>query len=214
MAPPDPVEHAARLAALAALWERWADLGSGLSEVEWLSPTRCTGWDVRAVYAHHSMLPMVLATAELPAAAAGTQGLTAARVLLRFNEPDGVAHTMKDGVASLAVAQAAGGAEALLARFRGQAPAAIATLRRLDPEQVVVWATPDTPIAVHELVRIVLMEATVHLLDVYDGLQRPCDVDESILEHTVKLLAEMTPAVAFIEAATGRSADSPLPVLR
>lgn len=214
MASRHPVQHAARAAALGALWERWADIGAELTEAQWLLPTRCTGWDIRAVYAHHSMLPMVLATAAPPAAATGTAGLTAARVLLRFNEPDGVAHTMKEGVASLAVAQAAGGTDALVDRFRDKAPEALAKLSRLDPEQVVVWATPDTPIAVHELVRIVVMEATVHLLDVYDALRRPCEVEESILAHTVQLLAEMTPSVQFIEAATGRTAHSPLPVLR
>jgi uncharacterized protein (TIGR03083 family) len=214
MRPADPPDYTDRVDALAVLWAHWADLGAGLTEAEWLRPTRCTGWDIRALYAHHSMLPMVLATAPPLPAATGVAPLTAAEVLVRFNQPQGLAHSESDTIAASAAATAAVDTEELLHRFRAHGESAAAALRTADPHLVVPWVTPDTPIAIHELVRIVLMEATVHLLDVYDGLQRPCDVGDGILEHTVRLLAEMVPPVTFIEAATGRSAHSPLPVLR
>jgi hypothetical protein len=54
----------------------------------------------------------------------------------------------------------------------------------------------------------------VHLLDVQRALDHPPVVPTPALQDTVQLLAELAPAVEFIEAATGRSACSPLPVLR
>jgi hypothetical protein len=64
-----------------------------------------------------------------------------------------------------------------------------------------------------EALRIVLLEATVHLLDVQRALDLPPDVPPEALRETSLLLAEIAPAVEFVEAATGRSARSPLPVL-
>lgn len=61
-----------------------------------------------------------------------------------------------------------------------------------------------------EAISIGILEATVHLLD----LQRALGVPPAGLEHTVGLLAEMTPPVGFIELATGRSEVEVFPVLR
>jgi hypothetical protein len=65
-----------------------------------------------------------------------------------------------------------------------------------------------------EALRIVVMETTVHLLDVQRALAYPPVVPPQALQDTVQLLAHLVPAVEFIEAATGRSTQSPLPVLR
>jgi hypothetical protein len=65
-----------------------------------------------------------------------------------------------------------------------------------------------------EALRLVLMEATVHLLDVQRALDHPPAVPPEALRDTVQLLAEVAPPIDFIEAATGRSTHSPLPVLR
>jgi hypothetical protein len=65
-----------------------------------------------------------------------------------------------------------------------------------------------------EGVRIVLLEATVHLLDVQRALGQPPELPDTALAHTASLLAEVTPGVELIEVATGRSAASPFPVLR
>ncbi len=58
------------------------------------------------------------------------------------------------------------------------------------------------------------MESVVHLLDVLDGLDRAPEIPQAALDETCHLLAEITESVRFIEAATGRSSHSPLPVLR
>jgi hypothetical protein len=65
-----------------------------------------------------------------------------------------------------------------------------------------------------EALRIVLLESVVHLLDVLHGLGRNLCVPASGLREAVHLLAEIAEPVMFIEAATGRSVRSPLPVLR
>jgi len=65
-----------------------------------------------------------------------------------------------------------------------------------------------------EALRIVLMESVVHLLDVVNGLARAPEIPADALHETALLLAEVADPVRFIEAATGRSPDSPLPVLR
>jgi len=54
----------------------------------------------------------------------------------------------------------------------------------------------------------------VHLLDIQRALDHPPVVPKPALQDTVQLLAELAPAVELIEAATGRSTHSPLPVLR
>jgi hypothetical protein len=65
-----------------------------------------------------------------------------------------------------------------------------------------------------EALRIVVLEATVHLLDVQRALGHPPAVPAQALQDTAQLLTELTPAVELIEAATGRSTQSPFPVLR
>ena len=65
-----------------------------------------------------------------------------------------------------------------------------------------------------DAVRIVLLESTVHLLDVFDALGRAPDVPAAALRETAHLLADLADPVAFVEAATGRSSSSLLPVLR
>ncbi|WP_433868508.1 hypothetical protein [Saccharopolyspora sp. CA-218241] len=65
-----------------------------------------------------------------------------------------------------------------------------------------------------EAIRIVLMESVVHLLDVLDALGRAPEVAPAALRETAHLLAEVAEPVGLIEAATGRSSRSPLPVLR
>ncbi|MCU1683205.1 MAG: hypothetical protein JWQ81_3944 [Amycolatopsis sp.] len=72
----------------------------------------------------------------------------------------------------------------------------------------------DAVVFAVEALRIVLLEATVHLLDVQRALGRAPIVPEAALDETARLLVEVAPAVEFIEAATGRSSSSPLPILR
>ncbi len=103
---------------LADAWERWARRCEGLTDEEWSTPTRCTGWDVRALVAHLCPEPAMFdmlngAIIDEPAAVTD-----AAVMLRRFNEPGGIAHTSADNLAEQAVTE--GGqlsADAAAARF-------------------------------------------------------------------------------------------------
>ncbi len=213
---PKPDTFGERLDALDRTWQVWARLGATLSEGQWSAPSRCTGWDVAAVYAHHSAFPLLLSgpgppmPADLPDAP-----ITAVEILRGFNAAGGAAYTMAAAVADGAVQAAAAHTRAeLVERFDVQGQAAVRRLRGSEPTAVVPWPAARAGVTVVETLRIVLMEAVVHLLDVQRALDLAPDVPPSGLRQTAQLLADLAPPVNLIEAATGRSAISPLPVLR
>jgi uncharacterized protein (TIGR03083 family) len=204
-----------RLDALEQTWAVWARLGAGMSEEQWSKGTRCDGWDVAALYAHHSVFPRALTA--LPPLADGPAGepVTAADMLRQFNAPDGVAHTMADTVADAAAEDAAQHATTdLVDRFAVHGRQALQSLRDTEATTLVPWPAAGLVITLVEGLRIVLLEATVHLLDLQRALDQPPDVPAIALRDTAQLLAELAPAVELIEAAAGRSAASPFPVLR
>jgi hypothetical protein len=121
---------------------------------------------------------------------------------------------MADQVADGAVTLAAQvGPPGLVAFFADAGPRGIAALRDRAADGLVLWPAAGVTTWA-EAVRIVLLESVVHLLDVLDALGRTPDVPPDGLRETADVLAELADPVAFIEAATGRSAVSPLPVLR
>jgi uncharacterized protein (TIGR03083 family) len=198
--------------ALAAVWGRWAEVGSALTDVEWSTPSRCAGWDVAALFAHVGVFPQAVLD---PPQADGGDPVTAVDILRGFNEPRGVAHTMAEQVADGAVAVAAQvGHPGLVAFFADAGPRAIAALSDRPADGLVPWPASAAVTTWVEAVRIVLLESTVHLLDVLDGLGHAPDVPAEAVRDTAHLLADLADPVAFVEAATGLSASSPLPVLR
>lgn len=202
-----------RLGALEQTWQVWAQLGDSLTEQQWSAGTRCPGWDVAALYAHYSVFPLAM-SAPLPEGLVG-EPVTAVEILSRFNAPDGAAHTMAETVADGAVSEAAAHTRReLVDRFSVHGPRALQRLRQAEATTVVPWPLSGAVITLVEALRIVLMEATVHLLDLQRALGHPPVVPTPALQDTVQLLAELAPAVELIEAATGRSTHSPLPVLR
>lgn len=206
--------HGERIDSLDEVWARWAEVGAELSEQQWSSPTRCTGWDVAAVYAHVGMFPSAVLA---PPAGEVEQAdpVTAVDILRGFNAPGGVAHTVAEQVARAARAGAADLDRAdLVARYAEQGPRAVAALRHREARSLLPWPSANAVTTWAEAVRIVLAESVVHLLDVLDGLGREPDVPAPALREAVHLLAEVAPPVSFVEAATGRSERSPLPVLR
>lgn len=206
-------EYVRRMDALDQVWQQWARIGGGLRDDEWRQPTRCAPWTVHDLYAHHSGFPLAFAAATTPVPADGAP-VTAIDVLRGFNDPDGTAHTMAAVVADHAMTEAAAHLPAeLVDRFASAGATAVAALRTADPTTVVSWG--PYVVALGEAVRIVLMEATVHLLDLERALVREPSVADAALHETVVLLAEVAPAVELIEAATGRAPGvSPLPVIR
>jgi uncharacterized protein (TIGR03083 family) len=205
-------EYEVRLGALARTWRIWASTGAALTDAQWNQPTRCGRWDVRALYAHHSVFPAALAA--LPRAAAPAAKPAAASDVLRaFNAPDGIAVVRADAIAGHALSHAAGDpAEVFVDRFGVGGPAAVEALRAADPAAPVPWVT--FAVTLNEVLRIAVLEASVHLLDLQRALGQPPEVPADALAVTVRLLAEVAPAVEFIEAATGRTETMPLPLIR
>jgi uncharacterized protein (TIGR03083 family) len=196
------------------VWRRWAEVGATLSEQQWSQPTRCDGWDIAALYAHVSMFPRALI--EPPPAPDETSGdpVTAVDILRGFNAPGGVAHHLATQVAQAAVATARNLTPATLVAVYADGPRATTALRHREPTSLVAWPGSGGPTTWIEALRIVLMESVVHLLDVLDALGRAPQLPGAALDETTHLLAELADPVRLIDAATGRSADSPFPVLR
>ena len=210
----DPL-YSSRLGALEQTWQVWSQLGGSMTGPQWSAASRCPGWDVACLYAHHSQFLLAL-TAPPPAAPeVSGQPQSAVQVLRAFNAPDGVASTAALAVADQASRDAAQHQPAELAeRFTRLGPVAIRRLRTASPDLVVPWPPAPAGVPLGEGLRIMLLEATVHLLDVQRALGQPPQLPATALAHTASLLAEMAPGVELIEAATGRSATSPFPVLR
>lgn len=122
---------------------------------------------------------------------------------------------MAETVGDLAVADAAAHTrKELVDRFSVHEPRALQRLRHAEATLVVPWPGSDGVIMLGEALRLVVLEATVHLLDVQRALGHPPAAPPLALTDTARLLAELAPAVELNEAATGRTIHSLLPVLR
>lgn len=189
--------------ALADAWERWAHRCAALTPTEWLTPTRCSHWDVRALVAHLCPDPEMFerlgdATVEEPAAVSAAD-----EMLRRFNAADGVAHTMADDLAETAVSDArALTPAAVAARFSDSAH----RLRAAEFSDSITIAHPvvgSTTLAV--MSELALMEATVHLLDLADAVGG-VEPSPEALAATRDLLSAVPDSVSMIEVLAGRVA--------
>ncbi len=208
--------YGSRIDALAGTWRVWAELGETLSAEQWRAPSRCQGWSVADLYAHHSVFPVALAGSPPAAPDEAPAGLLSAVDILRgFNRPGGAAHEMAGAVADMAAQEAARTGQAeLVERFSVSGPRAIDALREADPEMLIGWPATGGRVKLVEALRIVVTEAVVHLLDVQRALGQEPDIPADASTETAILLAEVADPVDFVEAATGRSAKPVLPVLR
>ncbi|MGH3549902.1 MAG: maleylpyruvate isomerase N-terminal domain-containing protein [Pseudonocardiaceae bacterium] len=194
-----------RLDALARTWQVWGALGRGLAAQQWSTSTRCPGWDVACLYAHVSVFPVAMSVP--PPVRNGPVGepLTAVEVLRRFNAPGGVATTMASTVADAVVREPAEHSRAqLVDRFIVQGSRALDGLRNTEPTIVLPWPASDGVMTLAEALRIVLMEATVHLLDVQRALDYPPAAPLQVLQDTAHLLADLAPAVEGQRLLNGR----------
>ena len=202
---------------LEQVWRAWAELGSGLDEQGWNTPTRLDGWAVRDVYAHYGpALTGGLAAVEGPEARAPLTHATAADVLREFQRPGGVAHTMADQLRDTAAEQArAMSADELLRPFTETAPKLAEALRGSSLDRRVDYGGAAV-LTAREALRIVLLEGVVHYLDLAAALDLPAPgpVGGRPLGDTAHLLADLADPLEFVEAATGRRPAQVLPVLR
>jgi len=202
-----------RFTTLDGLWSAWAEHGRAMTDEQWARPTRLGDWDVRSLYAHAVFWPHALTGLVGMVREAEPTHRTAAALLREFNAPDGVAHRLRAWNAASARDDAAKfSTEEMVAQFAVAGPDAIVAARALGDVTVDYFGQAILPLG--EAVSIGVMEATVHLIDLQRALGRTPEVPAGALAHTTALLAEMTPPIDFIEAATGRSAEAgPFPVL-
>jgi hypothetical protein len=78
-----------------------------MTEEQLRQPTRLSAWDVRSLYAHAASWPSILSALTDRVREAEPVVATAAAFLRYLNAPDGIAHTMRDKVASDACDDAA-----------------------------------------------------------------------------------------------------------
>jgi uncharacterized protein (TIGR03083 family) len=198
-------------------WRAWAEAGAGFSAGRWRLPTRLPGWAVRDVYAHHGAFPYMLAgLAAAGAADEPATHATAAALLRTFNEPTGVAHTDADRVRDQAIQDAGNHSpEEMLATFARIAPQAIAAAREVPVDRLIRYGGRAV-LPFGEAVRIGLMEAVVHYLDIARavGLPVPGPLDGAPLRSVAALMAEVADPLTVVEHATGRSGTDPFPVIR
>lgn len=203
--------------ALAQAWKAWADLGSTLDERQWEHPTRLDGWNVRQVYAHYADLPMYAAEALKSEEPNEPPSFSNAAELLAFmQQRGGVADTGAAKIQQEAINRAAERTtQDMVDQFTTSAPQVIAIMREADLSRRVKYGD-QAVMEFAEGVRIFIMEAVVHYLDIVTALDlpRPGPMAGEPLEATVRLLTALPDPVKLIDVATGREDSTIFPVLR
>ncbi len=196
------------------LWLRWAQLGAGLADDDWHTPTRLPGMTVKELYAHAAPDPeqMVAAlTGRVEGPAAASSG---ADILRAFNAPRGLATTAAPVIVEMAQRIAAElPVEALVARFTAITDEAFAyRLTAIDQDSVVAHPVLGA-VTVRALTEVALVEHTVHLLDLLDAVGGPPPPPESVA-RAVQIVLEVPDPTLLLEAATGRGGHVVFPVMR
>lgn len=203
--------------ALAQAWQAWAELGERLRPSQWESPTRLEGWPVKEVFAHHSGFPTAVSTGvHAPEVTEPVTHSDAAALLAHMQQSGGIADSAAGELRESAVALARQSSTAeLVEQFSHRAPEVLADLRGRDLERRVDYGDLAV-ITASEAMRIFLMEAVVHYLDIAVALDLPVPgpMAGEPLRATTRLLTEVADPVALIEAATGRGQPRVFPVLR
>ncbi|MCX2734015.1 maleylpyruvate isomerase N-terminal domain-containing protein [Saccharopolyspora sp. NFXS83] len=204
--------------ALDRAWRAWAELGRNLDAARWARPTRLEGWTVRHVFAHYADVPAMIGAAldaeDAVEPEAAPTFADAARLLAFMQRPGGIAHTAAERIRDAGVADSRSPAE-LVEQFTDVAPRTIARLRGQDLDRLVPYFGLGT-VAGGEVLRIQLMEAVVHYLDLATALElpKPGPLAGEPMRETAALLTAVADPVHLVEAATGRGGAEVFPVLR
>jgi uncharacterized protein (TIGR03083 family) len=197
---------------LSELWRDWASRIPAIRDEQWETPTRCEGWNVRALVAHVVPDPDLLAW--LPSTVLDQRPAVADAIdLLRgFNQRGGVAHTMAPMVAAAAIANSRLLTPARLAR-RFSTSAQVAAAATMEPDEVVPHPVAGT-VTVSVLTEVSIVEGTIHLLDLIDAIGGPPPPLGSIA-YTSAMFLRMAEPIRFLEVAAGRADPSSIfPLVR
>ncbi|MFR9730273.1 maleylpyruvate isomerase N-terminal domain-containing protein [Saccharopolyspora sp. MS10] len=200
--------------ALDQAWQAWIDLGQRLEPDQWERPTRLAGWTVRHVFAHHADVPAMIGEAldAGPEPDGAATFADAAQLLAFLQRPGGIAEAAAGQIREAGVADERTGPQ--LVERLAAAPRTVARLREQDLSGLVPYFGLGT-VPAREVLRVQLMEAVVHYLDLAEalGLPRPGPVAGAPLRETAALLAAIADPMRLVEAATGRGGQV-FPVLR
>ncbi|MBU4615264.1 maleylpyruvate isomerase family mycothiol-dependent enzyme [Rhodococcus sp. GG48] len=197
---------------LIRLWRVWAKRAAELSDEQWTTETRLPGWTVRDVYVH--VTPDVLiAMLAAPAADGDAKATSAAEILRVFNADPAAAEPMHAQLAEM-VRQMAADVDrgTIVERFETELPDAFERLTGLSRDTVIPHPILES-VSLGAFLDMAIMEATVHWLDVIDAVGGD-EPEPMALERARDVLAAVPDPLAFVEAATGRSGDPVLPVMR
>lgn len=197
---------------LIRLWRVWAKRAAELSDEQWTAETRLPGWTVRDVYVH--VTPDVLIAMLAAPAADGDAKVTSAAEMLRIFNADPVAiEPLHEQLAEM-VRQLADDVdrETLVARFDAELPEAFERLSGLSRDTVIPHPMLES-VSLGAFLDMAIMEATVHWLDVVDAVGGP-EPEPLALERARDVLAAVADPLEFVEAASGRSGRTVLPVMR
>ncbi|MFI5777096.1 maleylpyruvate isomerase N-terminal domain-containing protein [Nocardia sp. NPDC051570] len=198
---------------LAEIFTAWSERVSALTPEQWGAPTRLPGWTVQDLVAHLAPDKRVLELLRSPRVE--TPAVTSGAQMLRiYNLPGGVAHAAAEQNAESARDAATAGPRTLIAYFTDDGPEVIAEFRSTDPNVGVAHPHPAIgTVSFGALVQVIVVEATVHLLDLIAAVGGG-PVPDAALRRTAEILSAVPDPVAFIQSATGRSTEPVLPVLR
>lgn len=200
-------------ALLVELYRLWGERCAQLTPEQWARPTRLPGWDVAALVGHICIDPALLEAMPQMLAPGPARYATAPDMLRAFNAPDGLANTGAQATAQQAcLAAAVTSTEEFVQRFQVGLPAAVDRTAQLDADSVVLNPALGT-VTYGALGDIAILEATVHYLDLVAAVGGP-PPPAAALESAARTLAGVADPVAFLEAATGRTSDPVLPVMR
>lgn len=198
---------------LAEAWEAWATAGESMTQAAWEQPTRLPGWDVAALYAHVSTWPVMFDRLVTAPDAGQAVWSDAASLLASFNQPGGLAASAAQQVADRARHDAAvRSRETLVRSFAGTGPQAI--VKAVERGDAVVDYLGAGGIRLEDAADIGLLEAVVHWLDLEAATGTAGGIAPKSLRRVAAVLSGIPDPVVFIEAATGRTTRTVLPVLR
>lgn len=194
------------LQTLSDLWRSWRTAGTSMAPQDWSRPTRCSSWDIKTLYAHHSRAVTRLNEFCNSPSAHPPDHPSAASFLGQFPRRQDDPELVDDVATALASHTST---DQLVSVFAIQGPDAIHNARQLGN---LVVQTDEGRIFLREYLRTRIVESVVHLLDLADALNTTPYVPSDALRTTAHVLVEFTPLDEFIDMSTGRSHKDLFPV--
>lgn len=197
---------------LIRLWRMWAKRAAELSDEQWTAETRLPGWTVRDVYVHVTP-DVMIAMLAAPAADGDAKVTSAAEMLRIFNADPAAIEPLHAQLAEM-VRQLAADVDrgTIVARFDTELPEAFERLPGLSRDTVIPHPMLES-VSLGAFLDMAIMEATIHWLDVVDAVGGD-EPEPMALERARDVLAAVPDPLAFVEAASGRSGRTVLPVMR